>query len=172
MRFRDGTPWFSMKGNNDWWERWTYDRSHSPVDVLRFRDGTKWFSMKGENDCRDMTSRRTGLTGKAVRGKMTGGIWPAEELVWRGRRSGRPGGGDCEAMLVVTNFFGLRVSLVSWLLPSCTGCRPGRVAYWWFVITPVLFFEYDWWLEACTPCTTTIVGSCLPDNSRFRILCN
>ena len=73
------------------------------------------------------------------RGKMIGGMWPAEELVWRGRRSGRPGGGYCEAMLVVTIFFGLRVSLVSWLSPSCTGCRPGRVAYWWFVITPVLF---------------------------------
>ena len=40
--------------------------------------------------------------------------------------------------------------LLLWLSPSCTGCRPGRVAYWWFVITPALFFELDGWLECCS----------------------
>ena len=32
------------------------------------------------------------------------------------------------------------------LSPSCTGCRRGRVAKWWFVITPVVFSNLmdDW----------------------------
>ena len=31
MHFRDGTPWFSLKGDNDSWEREAFDRGHSPV---------------------------------------------------------------------------------------------------------------------------------------------
>ena len=65
-----GTPCFSLKGNNDWWERQTDDRSHSPVNPMRFRDGTPCFSLKGENS----------------------GTWPEGELVRQGRWSGRPWG--------------------------------------------------------------------------------
>ena len=64
MHFRDGTPCFSLKGNHDWWERETYNRS--PVNRMRFRDGTPCFSLKSENDCWDMT--RTGKTVKYTLG--------------------------------------------------------------------------------------------------------
>lgn len=33
MHFRDGTPCFPLKGNNDRWKRFTYYRSHSPVNL-------------------------------------------------------------------------------------------------------------------------------------------
>ena len=53
-----------------------------------------------------------------------------------------------EALLVVTNSTDLAGISCLWLSPSCTCCRPGRVAKGWFVITPVLFFELGGLLKA------------------------
>ena len=50
-----------------------------------------------------------------------------------------------EALLVVMNCIDCAGISCLWLSPSCTGCRPGRVAKWRFVITPVSFFGLDGW---------------------------
>ena len=54
--FGDGTSCFSLKGENDWWDRGTCDRmfvfksNSSPVTPMHFGDGTSCFSLKEETD--------------------------------------------------------------------------------------------------------------------------
>ena len=54
MHLGDGTSRFSLKGENDWWDRGICDsifvfKSNSPAP-MHFGDGTSCFSLKGEKD--------------------------------------------------------------------------------------------------------------------------
>ena len=59
MNFGNSTSCFSLKGENDWWDRVACDRIFvfklisSPGYPMHFGDGTSCFSLKGENNWGD-----------------------------------------------------------------------------------------------------------------------
>ena len=137
---------YGVGGNFEWvvsfipGKSWIIDIDEGPVKPMHLRGGTKCYWLKWDNDWLG------GGDNRPVNPMRLREDTSCFSLKWKNDWWGLEHEQFDEALLV-TNCIDFAGISYLWLSPSCTRCRPRRVAKWWFVITPVIFFELDGWLK-------------------------